>query len=309
MLDAPRDVAGFMGHVADYAPGHLVFLRGTTLMAQRFDQERQTLTGEPIRLAENIARMPGGFSAFAAASAANILAYRRAEARTPTRLTWFDRTGRAIGWAGPEAAYVDPSLSADDRTIAVQRWDTSERRSLWIIDAERGTQTRLTTTPDDMAPVWSPDGKRVVYASARDTPPNLFVRTVTGTAEAEDRLFTSRFLEVPSSWTRDGRFIVYQTFSPDTSVEGGEYAAWNETGRELLYVEGARRLMSVALDLHRGMPPGRPAMLFEARFGPSEIHPYALSADGQRVLVNVVAGDVESSPITVVLNWPALGAR
>ncbi|MGH9385338.1 MAG: protein kinase domain-containing protein, partial [Vicinamibacterales bacterium] len=211
--------AGTMGQIADYAPGHLIFVSGTTLLAQPFDADRLVLRGEPIRIAEGIGRLPGGFAAFTAASDANIVAYRKADPQRTTRLTWFDRTGRAVGWAGSAAAYESPALSPDGKRVAVQRWDAPERRSIWVIDSERNTETRFTTNPDDMSPLWSPDGSRIVYASARDTPPNLFVRSVSEDGQREDRLFTSRFFIMPTSWSADGRSIVYREFLADTGFD------------------------------------------------------------------------------------------
>ncbi len=348
LIEASALPAGFMGHIADYA-----------------------LAGEPVRIAEGIARVPGGAAAFTASSGAGIVAYRTADPQKTTRLTWFDRAGRAIGWAGSPAAYEDPALSPDGRRVAVQRWDTPERRSIWIIDSERGTETRFTTNPDDMGPLWSPDGTRIVYSSARDTPPNLFVRSVSGAESSEDRLFMSRFFHFPTGWSADGQRIVHGMFAAETgydllvldlktktstplaqtaydeknaslstdgrwvaytsdetgrsevyikpmagsgrtmriSTNGGEYPAWRPDGREVFYLEARTKLMSVALATNGAPAAGQPTALFEARFGPSERRPYDVSADGRRVLVNLVVDEVTASPITVIVNWPAMSAR
>jgi Tol biopolymer transport system component len=70
-----------------------------------------------------------------------------------------------------------------------------------------------------MAPLWSPDGTRIVYSSARDTPPNLFVRPVAGDGRHEDRPFTSRFFHAPTSWSTDGLSVVYVTMRPETGYD------------------------------------------------------------------------------------------
>ncbi len=363
--------AGEMGQIADYTPGYLVFVRGTTLLARSFDPDLKVPRGEPVRIAEGIARAPGGIAAFAASMSAPIVAYWTADRPISTRLTWFDRTGRVIGWAGPAGPYEDPALAPDGRRVAVQRWDTPERRSIWIIDAERGTETRFTTNPDDMTPLWSPDGARIVYSSARDMPPNLFVRQVSDDGRREERLFSSRFVYFPTSWSTDGRFILQVTLRPDTgydihafdlqnktsrplaqtpfdeqngtlsrdgrwiayssdetgrkevylrsmngegratriSIDGGAHPAWRSDSRELFYVEGGRRLMSVPLGAGAEPVAGPPRLLFEARFGPGDRRPYEVSADGQRVLGNVLVDVAVPPPITVIVNWPALFAR
>jgi Tol biopolymer transport system component len=326
-----------------------------------------TLTGEPVRLVEGIARTPGGSAAFSAAMGAATIAYRTADSQPTTRLTWFDRAGRAVGWAGQPGAYEDPSLSPDGSRVAVQRWDTAERRSIWIVDADRGTESRLTTNLDDSAPLWSPDGSGIVYSSARETPPNLYLRSLSGGGAAEDRLFTSRLYHTPTGWSADGRLVLHNTVEAKTGIDmmvfdretktvapllqtpanesgasisrdgrwilytsnetgraevyvrplrgggqpvristsGGRFPAWRRDGREIFYIEGRRKLMSVPASAE-SMAAGRPVLLFEAAFGPAERRPYDVSADGQRVLVAQVVEEAAPSPITVILNWPHL---
>jgi hypothetical protein len=88
---------------ADFAPaaeksqqGHVLFLRGQTLMAQWFDAARLRLDGAPFAVADSIASTTSGIAAFSV-SATGVLAYRIG--RDSTQLLWFDREGRASGSA------------------------------------------------------------------------------------------------------------------------------------------------------------------------------------------------------------------
>lgn len=80
---------------------------------------------------------------------------------------------------------------------------------------------RFTDDPsDDFAPVWSPDGTRIVYASNRAGTAgdlDLYVRSW-GQAGSDRRLLDRRGVEIPTSWSADGRFILFQTQSPNADI-------------------------------------------------------------------------------------------
>ena len=111
-----------------------------------------------------------------------------------------------------------------------------------------------------------------------------------------------------------GRFEVYVQSFPgggnkwQVSVNGGSDAKWRLDGRELFYVSPNYKLMSVSLRPGLKFEAGLPEELFEIPVPdivPSFPSNYAVTADGQRFLVNTVLQDAVSSPISVVLNWTA----
>ena len=80
---------------------------------------------------------------------------------------------------------------------------------IWVRELRRGVATRLTFDEAvDFSPVWSPDGTRIAFFSARDGTPTIYQKPANGAGEAEP-LFeaTGRFW--PSHWSRDGRYLVY----------------------------------------------------------------------------------------------------
>ena len=195
------------------SPDFLFFMRDRTLMAQRLDLKRLELTGEPIRVAEGIDRLGPG-AAFAV-SPSGTLAYW-AGARNITQPTWFQRDGTAAGTLGPPAAYMNVALSFDGQQAAVDRFDPTP--GIWLLDAARGTATRATFGKAyESTPVWSPDAAAFVFAAARDTPPNLYLKRI-GMAGEEERLFRNTLQSFPQSWSPDGRFIAYVTVDPKTDV-------------------------------------------------------------------------------------------
>ena len=107
----------------------------------------------------------------------------------------------------PTGFYEGLRLSPSGRQVAVE--DVASRKLL-IHDLERETSTQFIADEHwDMFPIWTGDGKRLVFASTRHGTGNLNLHRMnadgTGTPE---RLTTATFLQVPTSITPDGKTIV-----------------------------------------------------------------------------------------------------
>ena len=116
--------------------------------------------------------------------------------RSPTQLTWFDRSGKALGNGGSACAFGQPALSPDEKTVAVEHVDPiTQDQDLWLIDVARNIPSRFTSQGNNITfmPVWSPDGARIVFASARGTPPNLYQKA--STAAGGDELLLKSTVE------------------------------------------------------------------------------------------------------------------
>ena len=149
--------------------GYLLFVREGTLLAQAFDAERVTPTGEPVPFVEQVVVDGNSYALFSAAENGS-LAYRAGGAVEETQLTWFDRSGRMAGTAGPPGRYRNPRLSLDRTRVAVEFLrDADRNRDIWLLDLARGVLSRFTFDPrNDVMPIWSPDGGRVAFGSDRE---------------------------------------------------------------------------------------------------------------------------------------------
>lgn len=183
-------------------------------MAQSFDFGRNQLSGEPVRLVEQVQTGLRGFNG-QFSLAGNVLVAM--EGTTREQLTWVDRTGKKVGTVGPVGAYGIRDLSPDGQRLAVTRYDPKlGTGDIWLFDLVRGTETRLTVDPaDDRFPVWSPDGSRIVFSSTRKGMSGLYLKDATGAGQ-EELLFESANGKNPMQWSPDGRFILYRESDPQT---------------------------------------------------------------------------------------------
>ena len=147
-------------------PGYLLFLRGSTLMAQPFDATRLELGGEPMPVAEGVLGIPGTNRASLSVSQNGVLAYNNASL-LDTQLVWFDRAGQSVGTVGPPDLFSNerPELSPDSTRLVIGRDGTGDQ-DLWALDPASGTRSRLTLSHgSDRAAIWAPDGRKIVFQS------------------------------------------------------------------------------------------------------------------------------------------------
>ena len=220
-LDSPETVLVLETSVrAQYAPpGYLLFVRGNALMAQSFDPGALRLSGDVIAIAERVQNDTGGGDAdFTVAD--GVLAYRERE-RNLRELVWLDRAGRPLGSAGGRADYIHPWLSPDGRRAVVEIVDPDTRaHSVWMLDLVRGSRSQFVTGPArSHFPVWSPDGRTILFSSDRGGPWSLFAKPATGAGADEELLESTTTNLLGSDWSRDGRFILYQTGSASTRAD------------------------------------------------------------------------------------------
>jgi serine/threonine protein kinase len=195
------------------APGYLLYLQGSTLMAQGFDAQRLRLTTDAVPVAENVSR--GLFYTFFSVSQSGVLAYQTGGAGI-NGLVWFNRQGERLATVGPPGSYSNPALSSDGTKLAVGVEDPKlGTRDIWVYDLKHGTGSRLTFDPaDDFGPSWSPDGSRVMFTSDRKGVQDIYQQLANGLGGAEVVFESKARSESLQDVAPDGRYAIYNTAPP-----------------------------------------------------------------------------------------------
>ena len=147
------------------------------------------------------------------------MAYHSGGASPKRSLVWFGRDGKRLDEAGQPESYLRLRISPDGKRAVVSRTDGSNI-DLWLLDFSRSAaMTRLTFDPKvDDYPVWSPDGRQVAFASDRSGIIQLYRKDTGGTAR-EVQLTSGGNPKVPTDWSRDGKYLLYQEFDPKTGFD------------------------------------------------------------------------------------------
>jgi serine/threonine protein kinase/Tol biopolymer transport system component len=209
--------------VARYASGWLFYPRDGEQWAQRLDSRKLELTGEPVKLSTSGVELASASEiAPPAASDDGVVVWRRIY-RPDYQLLWFDRSGNRLGAVAPPirvALTMAPRLSPDGTRVAIQNRDSeSDRIGIWVYDLRTGVPTRLSSTLSQF-PQWSPDGTKVAWVFQRQGVVGIYERAADGSS-AEKLVHQSgdQRTTFPADWSRDGRFMLYWSRSPNTRVD------------------------------------------------------------------------------------------
>jgi Tol biopolymer transport system component len=220
-LDSKETKLLFHTHYqAAYASGHMLFLRQSSLMAQPFDAKRFQITGEAIPIAEKVLEDSSIAHAWFSPSANGLLLYAEGAPKN-RQLVWFDRDGKQVGAVPGADAYAGISSSRDGKKLAYYLDGTGF--DVWSFDIARGVKIPLTfgasSGQGNLYPVWSPDGKYIAYTSYRNGTYSLYQKSADGSGGETLLLAGIDHFRVPTSWSTDGKFLVYHE-----GVSGGTYA-------------------------------------------------------------------------------------
>ncbi len=294
-------------------PGLLLYSQEGNLLARRFDPAACRTAGESVAVSrQRVAfHKRWGYAEFTASSD-GVLVYRPPFI-VRSEIIWLDRRGTAVGRVGQADYYRDVRLSPDGRQIACVRADPETTDGdLWLLDAQRGTESRLTFRPAFYGnPVWSGDGRSIYFDSDRDGVEDIFRKSVAGGDERV--VLRSPLWKNLNDASADGRFLTFMNQAPGTGADlwalplfgdekpfpilitrfaeqGGTFSPdgrWiayvsNETGRDEVYV---RPFQSGTSKWQVSATGGE-----RPRWGRDGKELFFVSADGQLMAASVKAG-------------------
>jgi dipeptidyl aminopeptidase/acylaminoacyl peptidase len=201
------------GANAAYAePGYLLYLRDNkTLVAQPFDRRRYVLSGEPHTLSDEVLYLPQVVKAVFTVVNSEVLVAQTARGASLSQLKWFDRNGKLAGTIGMPEFYDNVHLSPDGRRIVVDQTSADGRNvAIWIHELALGGRTRLTFEAQNQTPIWSPDGKQILFSSNRGLGFHLVLKNADGSGSEEEVADLGALAMTNSwDWSRDGKYVLF----------------------------------------------------------------------------------------------------
>ena len=205
----------------------ILYVRGHTIIAQQFDAATLALTGDPQVVATAVG--PGALTRdelnVIGASPTGVLAFVTERGGRQGRLTWFDRSGRAErSLAAPhESEYLNPAIAPNGEQVAVNQMDPQTGNWDVVVVDPKGDAVKLTSDAAvESDPIWSPDGRDVVFTSVINGQLGLYRQSVDPSAgEPPELLYATKSAATltAGSWTPDGHAIVYRTNRPRSGVD------------------------------------------------------------------------------------------
>jgi eukaryotic-like serine/threonine-protein kinase len=201
--------------------GHLVYVAAGTVRAVGFDLERLEAIGTATPVVSQLVMLPSGTAEFDIADAGTLAYLSGGAGLAPRTLVWVDRQGREEAIKAAARPYVSARLSPDGTRVAVDIRDLEN--DIWVWDFARETLVRVTSDPGlDQAPVWMPDGRRLVFSSQAGGATNgsLFWQPADATGLAE-RLTSAETASGsrPSAVSADGASVLFTGGTGSTGLD------------------------------------------------------------------------------------------
>lgn len=195
--------------------GYLLFARASALLAQVFDLQTLSVSGEPFRVAESVRVNINNRGYFSVSDNGTLVYDPNTDEDEGRQLTWYDRAGKEIGTVGKAGPVFRFRLSPDEKLLSMSaRGNKSVNNDILVTDISRGASSRLASFPGDTPEtVWSPDGKYVVWNERHGGKARLMKKLSSGAGEAEVLIESDVNGMTPSDWSPDGKFILYTSFA------------------------------------------------------------------------------------------------
>jgi Tol biopolymer transport system component len=197
------------------SPGYLLYVRAGNLLAAPFDAKRLQITGPAVTVVEGVRQSLASGSAQYVVSRTGTLAYVPGGVENAqNKLVWVSRKGTEQLLDAPARSYSVPRISPDGGRVALD-----PDGQIWLYDIARKILTRLTFDGDlNIRPLWTPDGKHVIFSSATGGQQSIFWQLADGSGGRE-QLISGEQLRVPSSISPDGRYLSYYDIDPNTQLD------------------------------------------------------------------------------------------
>ena len=194
-------------------PSHLLFLRGSTIMAQAFNTEALTLTGDPFPVAKS-----AGYSLSTPQVAASVgggtLVFGSNLKPAGYQLVWMDRAGKRVGTASPVGDFRSVALSSDGRFATARQLDEGLR----LFDLAQSSNIRLSKEANPTPGVWAKDGRSVVFSATINGVRGIYRKPADGSGDEVLLQPTPGNQQMPTDLSATGT-LVYVESDPKTKTD------------------------------------------------------------------------------------------
>ena len=191
--------------------GHLIYLHQSTLFAVPFDPGRLVVTGPPARILEDVSSTSSAGGDFAFAQNGTFVYLVGKGRQAGWSISWVDRSGRTQPLYAPPGIYVTPRFSPDGKRLAFSLTG-AQGDDIWVKDLDRDAPVRLTFLGgQNRSPVWTPDGRNIVFQSFNPAAPGLYWIRSDGSGEPQ-RLTDGQLRERPYSFSPDGTLLAFDQY-------------------------------------------------------------------------------------------------
>jgi len=211
LADRHRKILVRGGTWARYLPsGHLVYIDKGSLLAVPFDPDRLEVRGTPTSVLEGVAYSTASGAAELDFSRTGVLVYRSARAGGGlVTVQWLDRSGKSSALLAVPGNYLSPTLSPDGNRLAL-----TSAGDIWVYDLRLDAMMRLTFGGGYGNPLWSADGRYLVFRAAR----GMFWSRTDQTGNPQP-LTQSEHQQTPWSFTADGKRLAFVEISTATGAD------------------------------------------------------------------------------------------
>ena len=275
------------GSHARFVPtGHLVYGVSGTLRAVAFDLTRLEVRGTPAPVLEGVVTTTLGANDVAVAANGSLVYVSGGAAGGGRQsVVSVDRQGRSSPLPGlPVDTYRTVRVSPDGTRLALATWD-----DVSIYDFARATLSRLTTDPaHNSSPLWTPDGKRIIFTSRRAGYPELFWRPADSTGSDERLLGRAKdlFDLLADGWSKDRRQLLLSEVPPSVQCTIGQVAIERPSDVKLLVKNDSCNIFATV------SPDGHWMAYTSSTYGRPEIYVERYPELEDRQLISTVGGDV-----------------
>ena len=206
------------GSNVSFSDGYLFYLKERTLVAQRFDESSLTLQGTPTSVAGSLDYYNPRDLAFFAVSH-NTLVYR--PAILPNReFAWLDSNGHELEhWGKPGNIFWTGYSPGNQTAVLARIAPGGSTSSLWLMDPQRKTMTRLTPDSDSgQSGLMAADGNSVFLGSTTGYKGSITHKWLNGSSKEENLPEFGAFSNLISI-SKDGRYVFATRQDPRTNFD------------------------------------------------------------------------------------------